>query len=253
MKGTRLFRAPLLVALTLLFASCGGGSSRTADSADSVVRPTSSTDPSPQSSIAIATQAPGALVTDAQVVATDAIIEVPPLKPEDLAGPLIMTAEGIGPFRLGMKATGVIDEMTKMFGRPTEDTGWAQQESPCEGMGSRSRYVSWGRVALAFADGPTAYVTSAGEHLSSYNVFDDPDPIAPAERFVLDDGRPALGRSASEMTAWDKNVTFTVSEIEGPIWSLGNGKGQLGGSMDTPAGAKAARVVSVRAGLICVD
>ena len=164
-----------------------------------------------------------------------------------------MTADGIGPFKLGMKAQGVIDAMTKIFGQPTDDTDWAEQQSPCEGMGSRSRYVTWGRVALSFADGPTETVKATGEHLSSYFVFDDPDPIAPADRFVLDDAQPALGRTANEMTAWKKSVKFTDSEIEGPVWSVGSDRTQMSGSMDTPPGTRSARVVSVRAGLICVD
>ena len=258
MNGTRTRRTALVgvaLALTFFLSACGSRSPKPSDdSATTLPTQNSSTAP-PDTAAGANTQAPSTETasTSTPVAATETLIEVPPLQTEDIAGPLVMTADGIGPFKLGMKAQGVIDAMTKIFGQPTDDTDWAQQQSPCEGMGSRSRYVTWGRVALSFADGPTETVKATGEHLSSYFVFDDPDPIAPAERFVLDDGQPALGRTANEMTAWNKNVKFTDSEIEGPVWSVGSDQTQMSGSMDTPPGTRSARVVSVRAGLICVD
>ena len=260
MNGTRNRRTALVglaLALTLFLGACGSSSPKpSGDSATTLPTENSATTP-PDTAAGADTQAPStetaSTATSTPVAATETLIEVLPLQPEDIAGPLVMTADGIGPFKLGMKAQGVIDAMTKIFGQPTDDTDWAQQQSPCEGMGSRSRYVTWGRVALSFVDGPTETVKATGEHLSSYFVFDDPDPIAPAERFVLDDGQPALGRTANEMTAWNKNVKFTDSEIEGPVWSVGSDRTQLSGSMDTPPGTRSARVVSVRAGLICID
>ena len=240
---SRVFPALLLV--TAVLAGCSSNSSdTTASSADT----TTASETLPADSSATEVDAPAA-----DPPAVTSLIDVGPLTPEETDGPLAVTANGIGPFTFGMKADGVIQAMTTIFGKPTEDTGWGEQQAPCEGMGSRSRYVSWGRVALVFADGPTEYVKAEGEHLSSYVVFDDPDPIAAAERFVLDDGQPVLGRSANEMTAWKAGVKFLNSEIEGPIWSLGQGRSQLSGSMATPEGAVADRTVSVRAGLVCVD
>ena len=258
MNGTRTWRTALVgvaLALTFFLSACGSSSPKPSDDSATTSPTENSTTRPPDTAVGPDTQAPSTETASSStpVAATEKLIEVLPLQPEDIAGPLVMTADGIGPFKLGMKAQGVIDAMTKIFGQPTDDTAWAEQQSPCEGMGSRSRYVTWGRVALSFADGPTETVKAMGEHLSSYFVFDDPDPIAPAERFVLDDGQPALGRTANEMTAWNKNVKFTDSEIEGPVWSVGSERTQMSGSMDTPPGTRSARVVSVRAGLICVD
>jgi hypothetical protein len=176
------------------------------------------------------------------------------IAPEDVDGPLELTARAIGPFSLGAPAGDVIVSMTKLFGPPLEDTGWSSETGPCEGVGSKTRYVTWGRVSLSFADGPTIFVRKKGEHLSSYFVSDDPDPVTPAERFVLDDEQPALGRSANEMTTWNPKVTFPNSEIEGPLWSVGSGPDQLSGEFAPPDdGTGASRTRSVRAGVFCID
>ncbi len=174
--------------------------------------------------------------------------------PEDLEGPLTLTPDAIGPYPLGAPVADVMAGMTKMFGPPSEDTGWSADTGPCEGVGSRTRYVTWGRVTLTFADGPTIYIAQKGERLSSYFVSDDPDPVTPADRFVLDDAQPVLGRSANEMTTWNAKVTFPNSEIEGPLWAVGEGADQLSGSFAAPDdGAGASRTRSVRAGVFCID
>ena len=179
---------------------------------------------------------------------------VPVVAPEDIEGPLTMTPTGIGPFRLGDRADDAIASMTGIFGKPTEDTGWDEAQSPCEGVGLRNRYVTWGRVSMTFAEGPTLLVDEKVEHLISYLVFDDPDQITPAERFVFDDGQPALGRSANEMTSWNPDVKFQDSEIEGPVWVLDDGDNSMSGTFAPPDnGVGASRTRSVRAGLICVD
>ncbi len=243
---------PALLLAAAILAGCTSNSSSetTAPSADTTAADTDAADTDASDTTVVAVSEAD---TGTEAPAITSLIDAGPLTPEEIDGPLVVTANGIGPFTFGMKADGVIKAMTEIFGKPTEDTGWGEQQAPCEEMGSRSRYVSWGRVALVFADGPTAYVKAAGEHLSSYVVFDDPDPIAAAERFVLDDGQPVLGRSANEMTTWNARVKFLNSEIEGPIWSLGQGRDQLSGSMATPEGATADRTVSVRAGLVCID
>ena len=181
-------------------------------------------------------------------------VRVPVVAPEEIEGPLEMTPTAIGPFRLGDDANTVISSMTGIFGKPTEDTGWDEAQSPCEGVGLRNRYVTWGRVSMTFAEGPTLLVDKKVEHLISYLVFDDPDPATPAERFVLDDGQPALGRSANELTTWNADVNFQDSEIEGPLWILTAGGDTIGGMFAPPDdGEGASRSRSVRAGLICID
>lgn len=179
---------------------------------------------------------------------------VPVVAPEEIEGPLTMTSDGIGPFRLGDDANSVIASMIGIFGKPTEDTGWDEAQSPCEGVGLRNRYVTWGRVSMTFAEGPTLLVQNKVEHLISYLVFDDPDPTAPIDRFVLDDGQPALGRSANEMTSWNADVKFEESEIEGPVWFVSQGENSISGAFAPPdSGVGASRTRSVRAGLICID
>jgi hypothetical protein len=179
---------------------------------------------------------------------------IPVVAPEDVTGPLVMTPVGIGPFRLGDEAKAVIASMNEIFGKPTEDTGWDVSLSPCEGLGRRNRYVTWGRVSMTFAEGPTLLVTDKVEHLLSYLVFDDPDPKMPEDRFVLDDGQPALGRSENEMTSWNADVKFEASDIEGPVWFVSIGGEPMSGVFAPPDdGVGAARTRTVRAGLVCVD
>ena len=176
------------------------------------------------------------------------------VRPEDIDGPLKLTPMAIGPYMFGTPVASVIVGMTTMFGEPSEDTGWSTDTGPCEGVGSRTRYVTWGRVTLTFADGPTMYVPKTGERLSSYFVSDDPDQATPAERFVLNDDQPALGRSENEMLSWNRKVTFPNSEIEGPLWAVGDGMDQLSGMFAPPDdGNGAARTRSVRAGVFCID
>lgn len=179
---------------------------------------------------------------------------VPVVSPEDLTGPLVMTPVGIGPFLLGDEANAVISSLNEIFGKPSEDTGWDISQSPCEGLGRRNRYVTWGRLSMTFAEGPTLLVTDKVEHLLSYLVFDDPDPKMPEERFVLDDGQPALGRSRNEMTSWNPDVTFQVSDIEGPVWFVSIGGEPMSGMFAPPDdGVGAARTRTVQAGPVCVD
>ena len=179
---------------------------------------------------------------------------IPVVAPEDQTGPLVMTPVSIGPFRLGDDANAVISSMNKIFGQPSEDTGWDISQSPCDGLGRRNRYVTWGRLSMTFAEGPTLLVTKKVEHLISYLVFDDPDPKVPTDRFVLDDGQPALGRSENEMTSWNPAVEFPVSEIEGPVWFVSVGGEPMSGMFAPPDdGVGAARTRTVRAGLVCVD
>ncbi len=200
--------------------------------------------------------------TDADITAdsvattfpTSDTARIPAVAPEDLTGPLIMTPVGIGPFRLGDEANAVILSMNEIFGKPSEDTGWDVSQSPCEGLGRRNRYVTWGRLSMTFADGPTLLVKDNVEHLLSYLVFDDPDPTVPLDRFVLDDGQPALGRSKNEMTTWNPDVEFPVSDIEGPEWFVSIGGEPMSGMFAPPDdGAGAARTRTVQAGPVCVD
>ncbi len=179
---------------------------------------------------------------------------VPVVSPEDLNGPFVMTPAAIGPFRLGDGANAVISSMNEIFGKPSDDTGWDVSQSPCEGLGRRNRYVTWGRVSMTFAEGPTLLVTNKVEHLSSYLVFDDVDQKIPVDRFVLDDGQPALGRSANEMTSWNPDVEFQLSDIQGPVWFVSIGGEPMSGMFAPPDdGVGAARTRTVQAGLVCVD
>lgn len=194
---------------------------------------------------------------------TPGTARIPVVSPEDRTGPFVMTPVGIGPFRLGDEADAVIASMNEIFGKPSEDTGWDESQAACVGIGDRNRYVTWGRASMTFAEGPTLLAAKRVQHLISYLVFDDLGPKMPEDRFVLDDGQPALGRSKNEMTSWNPNVEFAESEIEGPVWFVSMGPERRSGSLGDPTmsgsfappdgGVGAARTRSVRAGLICVD
>lgn len=194
---------------------------------------------------------------------TPGTARIPVVSPEDRTGPFVMTPVGIGPFRLGDEADAIIASMNEIFGKPSEDTGWDESQAACVGIGDRNRYVTWGRASMTFAEGPTLLAAKRVQHLISYLVFDDLGPKMPEDRFVLDDGQPALGRSKNEMTSWNPNVEFAESEIEGPVWFVSMGPERRSGSLGDPTmsgsfappdgGVGAARTRSVRAGLICVD
>lgn len=247
--------ALLTILLFLLAAMSGCGDESNASS--SVVQ-TSAAGPTnaPRSDASLATS----LATSSPTPDT---ARIPVVSPEDQIGPFAMTPVGIGPFRLGDEANAVIASMNEIFGKPSEDTGWDESQAACVGIGDRNRYVTWGRASMTFAEGPTLLAAKRVQHLISYLVFDDPGPKMPEDRFVLDDGQPALGRSKNEMTSWNPYVEFAESEIEGPVWFVSMGPERRSGSLGDPTmsgsfappdgGVGAARTRSVRAGLICVD
>ena len=248
---------PAFLAIPLFLLAAMSGCGEEGNASSSVVE-TSTAGPTDEGTAA------GSVATSSAASSpTPDTARIPVVSPEDRAGPFVMTPVGVGPFRLGDEANAVIASMNEIFGKPSEDTGWDESQAACVGIGDRNRYVTWGRVSMTFAEGPTRPVPKKVQHLISYLVFDDPGPKMPEDRFVLDDGQPALGRSKNEMTSWNPNVEFAESEIEGPVWFVSMGPERRSGSLGDPTmsgsfappdgGVGAARTRSVRAGLICVD
>ncbi len=170
--------------------------------------------------------------------------------------PVVLTATAVGDIALGADAESALAGLTALFGPPVFDTGWGPQESPCDNMGSRSRSASWNTFQAFFATGPTEYMTKPGDHLSAYQLLDaglDAENGPAQDRFRLSDGSPALHRTLEELQAWNPSLQRFNSEIEGPIWTTGQGADQLSGSLSVDKEGEPERSSTIRAGLFCID
>jgi hypothetical protein len=168
-------------------------------------------------------------------------------------GAIEVTGQALGGFEVGEDAQTVIDGLTALLGEPTEDTGWQPNQSACEGMGDRSRSMSFGRVIAEFAVGPTLYISAEGEHFSSFSVTDGSDVAPGPERFVFSDRLPALGRTKEALLAWNPQVTFDENEIRGPVYLVGFGKERITGIFGEPDGGGAPVSRTIEVGLFCND
>jgi hypothetical protein len=205
-----------------------------------------------------------ALASDAaitEVAATDASVVAETTLPSPITGsvstvPIVITGEGIADVRLGDDVDPTIKRLTELLGPPASDTGWGPQQSPCENMGSRERSVSWNTFILFFATGPTENVKKAGDHLSAYLLFEgdgDDGASADPKRFVLSDQKPVLGRTLADLNVLSPKAQRFDSEIEGPVWVLGDGPNDLSGGLSADAADGVERTASARAGLFCID
>lgn len=244
----------LIAGVALVLGGCGSDSSDTAASAsviadstivESTIVPDDPTTAVPDSS------ADSSAATSTATTTAATMVEGP-----DLAAPIPLTANSVGDVKLGDEAEVALARLVELFGPPASDSGWGEQQSPCDNMGSRSRFVSWNTFSAFLATGPTEYIDRPGDHLSAYYVFDTgfadgpgPDPA----RFTLSDGAAALGRTISDLQAWNPSVQRFLSEIEGPIWTTGGGPNQLSGALASDSDGEPERSGTVRGGLFCID
>lgn len=169
--------------------------------------------------------------------------------------PIELTEEGVAGMAFGTDADTVIATLTAALGAPAADSGWSAGQSPCEGMGSRVRNVSWGVLDIFLATGPTVMIDAPTDHFSGYRVSSQAtggDGGPGPDRFVLSDGDAAIGRTFDQVTAWSPEAKRFDSEIEGPIWTAREGS-RMVGSFESPADGGAERTASVRSGLFCID
>lgn len=245
------FRRPWTVgalALVVAAAGCSSGS----DSAEVATAP---------ASVVETTAAPGATAAPQSASAdtvTDSRADTAPVESTaaPAAGaPIELTDEGVAGMAFGTDAETVMATLTAALGAPTADSGWSADQSPCEGMGSRVRNVSWGVLDIFLATGPTVMIDAATDHFSGYRVSSQStggDGGPGADRFVLSDGNAVIGRTMDQVTAWSPEARRFDSEIEGPIWTAREGS-RMVGSFESPGDGGAERTASVRSGLFCID
>jgi hypothetical protein len=169
--------------------------------------------------------------------------------------PIVLRPNGVSDLSFGDDADTVVAQLTELLGPPIDDSGWQEQQAPCDNMGSRSRSVTWETFNAFFATGPTEMITEVTDHFSAYLVVisEVAGEGLDTARFVLDDGAPALGRTIEELQTWKATATRFESEIEGPVWvTAENEPNQISGSLITGEDG-AERTASARAGLFCID
>lgn len=213
-------------------------------SAESAVPPTAA---APKSAItgADTTFADASTTTNQGSGTTGRPSEISPPGDPAVTGSLDASSDGLGEARFGDDAQDTIGYFAQQFGPPTGDSGWAPNQSPCEGLGTRQRRLSWNDLAIVvLTTGPTDTIQRAADHFSAFMVFRE---FPGADRITVD-GSTVLGRSVSDLRAEIPGVTSFESEIEGPLWAVGSdGLGGVSGSVLDGV------TTSVRAGLFCID
>ncbi len=171
--------------------------------------------------------------------------EIAPPGEASATGSLEASIDGLGEARFGDNAQDTIGYFAEQFGPPSGDTGWGPNQSPCEGMGTRQRTLTWNDHAMiVLATGPTETIQRGADHFSAFLVFRE---FSAATRITVS-GSTMLGRTVSDLQSEIPGVATFESEIEGPLWTVGSeGVGGVSGSVSDGV------VTSVRAGLFCID
>ena len=158
--------------------------------------------------------------------------------------PFVLQGNGVDDIRFGNDLETVRTMLKARHGEPDDDSGWLEQQAPCEGLGSMARMLTWGNLVLAFSNGPTEYGPVDSEHLIAYYSADEPDPAGA----VGPDNLPLLDQTVASLRARFPGATFTMNEIAGPEYQLpGNLQGSLSGLADSDTSQ------TFRVGLICID
>jgi hypothetical protein len=240
-----------LFAVALVLTACTGSTTTTGsvptNETTSAVNETATDSTAGGASVTAAepTDPPVETVAATIPVVTDAPTTIP--VPTTLALPTLeASADGLGTARFGDDAQESLAYFTTQFGTPGTDSGWGPDPSPCEGMGSRRRIVTWNdSVTIIFATGPTIKIDSPSDHFSAYFVN---EPFS-ATQSVTIGGTPVLGQPIESIQAQIAGISTLTSEIEGPVFVVNNnGNTDLSGTVGEDG-----IVQSVRAGVICID
>ena len=223
---------------------------------------TSCSSDSPSETTSIATQAdtsavgtvasetaPGSAATET-VAGTTAVVVDPTTAtaagPDQEAGkaPFVLKGNGVDDVKFGDDLNAVKETLVAKHGEPDEDSGWNDQQSPCEGLGTKVRSLVWGDLSLEFSNGPTEFGPANSEHLIAYFSADDVN----GSGVVAPDGQPLIDQTIAQLKRRFPTATFTRNEIAGPEFRLpGDILGSVSGLADTDT------VQTFRAGLICID
>ena len=197
------------------------------------------------------TATPESVASNTEAPQTIPVATAPPTTeaaaPTTAAGPSIeASAGGLGAARFGDDAQETVAYFTEQFGAPGTDTGWGPNPSPCEGMGSRQRVLTWDSGAIiVLATGPTLKVDNGTDHFAAYFVN---EPFSKTEAVTIN-GTPVLGQPIESIQSQIAGISTSTSEIEGPVFVVNDG-----GNTDLSGTVGDEGIIqSVRAGLICID
>ena len=166
--------------------------------------------------------------------------------PDQQAGraPFTLKGTGVDEVKFGDDLNAVKETLVALHGAPDTDSGWLDQQAPCEGMGTKYRTLTWGDLSLEFSNGPTEFGPANSEHLMAYYSEDEPSGLGE----VAADGLPLLDQTVAQLKARFPKATFAMNEIAGPEYTL---PGDISGSITGLANTDT--VQTFRAGVICID
>ena len=160
------------------------------------------------------------------------------------AAPFRLNGDGVDDVKFGDDINAVKETLIAKHGEPNADSGWLDQQAPCEGMGTKYRTLTWGDLSLEFSNGPTEFGPANSEHFMAYFSEDEPNGVGE----VASDGLPLLDQTVAQIKARFPDATFQMNEIAGPEYSLpGDINGSISGLGDTDT------VQTFRAGIVCID
>ncbi len=158
--------------------------------------------------------------------------------------PFTLKGTGVDDVKFGDDLNAVKETLVAKHGEPDADSGWLEQQAPCEGMGTKYRTLTWGDLSLEFSNGPTEFGPANSEHLMAYYSADEPNGVGE----VAVDGLPLLDQTIAQLKARFPEATFAMNEIAGPEYHLpGDINGSVTGLTDSDT------VQTFRAGIICID
>ena len=162
--------------------------------------------------------------------------------------PLLLTGNGVDGSKFGDKFETVMTAMNATHGAFDDDSLWEDQQSPCEGLGTKERRVQWGSVVLVFSNGPTQYGAAGVEHFISVYSEDAASPT-PSN---APDGKALLDETVGNLKKRFPGVSVANSEITGPSFQIKTaGDGEIGGILSGLTDKDS--VVSFNEGLVCID
>ena len=216
--------------------------------------PTDSTNgPTVRSTEPVETEVVETEVVETQAVAigetvaeTDATGQSTAGSSDQLAGglPFVLRGSGVDDAKFGDDLNQVKETFVAKHGEPDDDSGWTEQQAPCDGLGTKHRSLRWGDLVLEFSNGPTEFGPANSEHLIAFYS----DGEAESRGVVASDSLPILDQTVASIRKRFPGAIFEMNEIAGPEYRLPEGvAGAVTGLGDADT------TQTFRAGLICID
>jgi hypothetical protein len=122
---------------------------------------------------------------------------------------LVLAPDGLGPVTFGDDAETVVSHLTELLGAPVEDG-----PQPCESEAEQVRWVRWGNLSAAFADG-----RFSGYVIGIYYRADSPElRVETAEGIALGATTDELVAAYGDRLSWN---SLEESGFEDPVDGFG--------------------------------